>query len=173
MRNRNEKTTIMKYYTSILLFVLCFFNNVHAIDKQTILFPEVKLLKMDSTHLLTNSNLEANYNTIFINFSPTCEHCQQTIKSILNNISKFKETQFVLSSFEEFASIRKFYFDYFLDNYKNVHIGQEIDYNLTKQIKYASFPSLVIFDKNNNWVKTIGRETNAKTLLQILKIKAD
>ncbi|MFN8237058.1 MAG: hypothetical protein U0T77_02720 [Chitinophagales bacterium] len=63
-------------------------------QKKPIVFPTFSLLKMDSTSYLTNADLAENKNTIFINFSPTCEHCQRTINSILVNISKFEETQF-------------------------------------------------------------------------------
>ena len=137
-------------------------------QKKPVVFPTFFLLKMDSISFLTNADLAENKNTIFINFSPTCEHCQRTINSILVNISKFEDTQFVLSSFEEFSTIRRFYFNYFLNSFSNVFIGQELNYSLTNQIRYSSFPCLVIFDKNKTWKKTIPGEVNAKELLKIL-----
>ncbi len=137
-------------------------------QKKPVVFPTFSLLKMDSTSYLTNADLAENKNTIFINFSPTCEHCQRTINSILVNISKFEETQFVLSSFEDFSTIRKFYFNYFLNSFTNVFIGQELNYSLTSQIRYSSFPCLVIFDKTKTWKKTIPGEVSAKDLLKIL-----
>ena len=126
---------------------------------------------MDSASYLTNKDLKDSVNTVFINFSPTCDHCERTIKSILENISKFSETQFVLSSFEDFAAIRKFYFDNGLHAFTSVFIGQEIDYSLTKQIKYSSFPCLILFDKNRKYLKKIDEESNAKAILKALNIK--
>ena len=93
------------------------------------------------------------------------------IKSILENISKFTETQFVLSSFEDFAAIRKFYFDNGLNSFTTVFIGQETDYSLTKQIKYSSFPCLIFFDKYKKYLKKIDEESNAKEILKTLKLK--
>jgi hypothetical protein len=159
--------------------ILCFtflallLATAYAGESNDIKYPELQLLKMDSMSYLQNADLNDNYNTVFINFSPACDHCRNTIQSILSNLSKFSETQFVLTSYEEFASIRKFYFENFLDGYKHIHIGQETDFSLTRQIHYASFPSLVIFDKHKTWIKTINGESNAKSLLKILKIKSD
>ena len=141
-------------------------------EDKNLLFPTFKLLKMDSSTYLTNQDIADNKNTIFINFSPTCDHCERTIKSILDNITKFSETQFILTSFESFSSIRKFYFDYSLHTYSSVYIVQESDYSLTKQIQYSSFPCLIIFDKQQKFIKKIDEERNAKTLLKVLNIKS-
>ena len=141
-------------------------------EDKNLLFPTFKLLKMDSSTYLTNQDIADNKNTIFINFSPTCDHCERTIKSILDNITKFSETQFILTSFESFSSIRKFYFDYSLHTYSSVYIVQESDYSLTKQIQYSSFPCLIIFDKQQKFIKKIEEESNAKTLLKVLNIKS-
>ena len=140
-------------------------------EDKNLLFPTFKLLKMDSSTYLTNQDIASNKNTIFINFSPTCDHCERTIKSILDNITKFSETQFILTSFESFSSIRKFYFDYSLHTYSSVFIVQETDYSLTKQIQYSSFPCLILFDKQQKFIKKIEEESNAKTLLKVLNIK--
>ena len=141
-------------------------------EDKNLLFPTFKLLKMDSSTYLTNQDIADNKNTIFINFSPTCDHCERTIKSILDNITKFSETQFILTSFESFSSIRKFYFDYSLHTYSSVYIVQESDYSLTKQIQYSSFPCLILFDKQQKFIKKIEEESNAKTLLKVLNIKS-
>ncbi len=142
-----------------------------AKDNQPILFPNFSLLKMDSTTYLTNKDLKDSMNTIFINFSPNCDHCQRTIKSILDNIQQIKNTQFVLGSFEDFGEIRKFYFDYGIYNYANIYLAQEIDFTLSRQIQYSSFPCLVVFDDHKNWVKKIAQESNVKSILKLLKIK--
>jgi thiol-disulfide isomerase/thioredoxin len=160
-----NKITILTW----LLFSLIL--DIKAEDKN-LLFPTFKLLKMDSSSYLTNQDIASNKNTIFINFSPTCDHCERTIKSILDNITKFSETQFILTSFESFSSIRKFYFDYSLHTYSSVYIVQESDYSLTKQIQYSSFPCLIIFDKQQKFIKKIDEESNAKTLLKVLNIKS-
>jgi hypothetical protein len=159
-----NKITILTW----LLFSLIL--DIKAEDKN-LLFPTFKLLKMDSSTYLTNQDIASNKNTIFINFSPTCDHCERTIKSILDNITKFSETQFILTSFESFSSIRKFYFDYSLHTYSSVFIVQETDYSLTKQIQYSSFPCLILFDKQQKFIKKIEEESNAKTLLKVLNIK--
>lgn len=155
----------------ILLFTVLFFQNIILAKDNSIKFPVFTLLKMDSISTLSNTDISLQKNTIFINFSPTCDHCERTIKSILENINKFTETQIILSSFEDFGLIRKFYFDNGLSSFTNVFVGQEIDYNLTKQIKYSSFPCIIIFDKNQQFIKKIDEETNAKYLLKVLHIK--
>lgn len=160
----------MKKATALILILILARTYSFAGDN-SIFFPTFSLLKMDSTSYLTEKDLKDSVSTVFINFSPTCDHCERTIKSILENISKFTETQFVLSSFEDFAAIRKFYFDNGLNSFTTVFIGQETDYSLTKQIKYSSFPCLILFDKNKKYLKKIDQESSAKELLKAFKIK--
>ena len=161
----------MKKLILVLFIGICSIHFSIAKDKN-ITFPIFSLLKMDSTSYLTNIDLSNGKNTVFINFSPTCDHCERTIKSILSNISKFTSTQFILTSFEDFTSIRKFYFENGIGSFTNVFVVQETDYSLTRQLKYSSFPCLVLFDKEKNYLKTIDEETNAKALLKALKIKS-
>ncbi|MCC6583240.1 MAG: hypothetical protein IT271_06025 [Chitinophagales bacterium] len=160
----------MSKHITIIVFLFCCITQSNAADNK-INFPTFSLLKVDSSNYLTNKDLKDSVNTVFINFSPTCDHCERTIKSILSNITKFTETQFVLSSFEDFASIRKFYFDNGLNSFTNVFIGQETDYSLTSQIKYTSFPCLIFFDKDKKYIKKIEQESNAKEILKALNIK--
>lgn len=155
----------------LFLFISIFFVNFSIAKDKNILFPIFSLLKMDSTSYLTNKDLSGEKSSVFINFSPSCDHCERTIKSILSNISKFTTTQFVLTSFEDFDAIRKFYFENGLSSFTNVFVVQDTDYSLTRQLKYSSFPCLVLFDKQKNYIKTIDEETNAKTLIKALKIK--
>ncbi len=155
----------------LFLFISIFFVNFSIAKDKNILFPIFSLLKMDSTSYLTNKDLSGEKSSVFINFSPTCDHCERTIKNILSNISKFTTTQFVLTSFEDFDAIRKFYFENGLSSFTNVFVVQDTDYSLTRQLKYSSFPCLVLFDKQKNYIKTIDEETNAKTLIKALKIK--
>lgn len=143
-----------------------------AKENKTIPFPTFSLLKMDSVSYLTNATIKDSVNTVFINFSPTCDHCQRTIRSILDNIKFFKNTQFILSSFDEFPLVQKFYFEYALNAYPTVFIGQEYDFTLTKQLQFSSFPCLIIYDANKKRIKKIEQETNAKTLLKVLKLKS-
>jgi len=160
-----------KVFTISFLFCI-YIHASFAQEKAVIIFPELNILKMDSVNYITNKDLKDSMNTVFVNFSPTCDHCERTIKSILQNIQKFRQTQFILTSFESLSSIRKFYFDNGLNSFADVFVGQEIDYSLTKQIKYSSFPCLVFFDQSKHYIKTIDEETNAKEILKVLKIKS-
>ena len=99
--------------TFLLLALISIVSISYAEKKASIPFPTFRLLKLDSVGHITNKDLSENKNTVFIHFSPTCDHCQRTIKSIVDNMAKFKNTQFVLESYEDFSVIRKFYFDYF------------------------------------------------------------
>ena len=162
----------MKQLFSVLIPLFIFVNTVFSQENKTIPFPDFSILKMDSTSFYTNKELKDSLNTVFINFSPNCDHCERTIKSILQNLQKITNTQFVLTSFENFSSILKFYTDNKIETYSNIYMGQEIDFNLTKQIKYSSFPCLVFFDMNKKYIKTIKEESNAKAVLKALKINS-
>lgn len=142
-----------------------------AEDTTSISYPYFRLLKMDSVHYLTQKDLPAHKNTVFINFSPTCEHCQRTIGDILKNIEKFKETQFVLSSFEVFNAIKQFHTDYKLEKYPTIFIGQEQNFELTRKLNYSSFPCSILFDQNNKYILKIEGEAKSKEYLRLLKLK--
>jgi thioredoxin-related protein len=155
----------------VSLFVFLFIYFALPAQKSALPFPKFSLLKMDSSSYLTDKDLKMNTNTVFINFSPTCDHCERTIKSILENIEKFRDTQFVLSSFEDFSAIRKFYLENMLNSYANIFIGQERNHELTSQVQYTSFPCAVFYDKKNRWIGKLEGERKAREYLKLLKIK--
>lgn len=160
----------MKRLFAFLTPVFIFTNTVFSQENNIIPFPIYRILKMDSSTFYSNKDLNDSLNTVFINFSPDCDHCERTIKNILQNRQKITNTQFVLTSFEDFNSIYKFYTENKINTFSNIYLGQEIDFTLTRQIKYSSFPCLVLFDKNKKHIKTINEESNAKAVLKALKI---
>lgn len=159
-------------YLLILAFALsaAVLRAEEPVAAATIPFPEIKLMQLDSVQQYDNSILKKDYRTVFINFSPTCDHCQRTIESILKNIARFPQTQFVLTSFDSMEAIRTFYFNYNLSAYTNVYVGQEIAYSMTKQLKYAGFPSVVLFDQSGKWLHSVHEVTNAKNILKQYKL---
>jgi thiol-disulfide isomerase/thioredoxin len=162
----------LKLIFKVLLSFFIFVNSVFSQENNTVSFPDFSILKMDSSSFFTHKDLKDSLNTVFINFSPNCDHCERTIKSILQNHQKITNTQFILTSFEDFSSILKFYTENKIETYSNIYMGQEIDFTLTRQIKYSSFPCLVFFDKHKKYIKTIKEESNAKAVLKALKINS-
>lgn len=116
----------MKRLFAFLTPVFIFTNTVFSQENNIIPFPIYRILKMDSSTFYSNKDLNDSLNTVFINFSPDCDHCERTIKNILQNRQKITNTQFVLTSFEDFNSIYKFYTENKINTFSNIYLGQEL-----------------------------------------------
>src|SRR5437762_69933 len=60
-----------------------------------------------------------------IYFSPTCEHCQEFTRNLLQKISSFGNTQILFISYLPLADIEKFEKDFSLNKYPSIKVGTE------------------------------------------------
>lgn len=114
---------------------------------QNLLLPDFKILLPDGKTNFYTDNLSKKKNTIIINFSPECEHCQLQIEEIIKHIDQFKETQIVMATSLPFEKMKLFYDGYQVEKYPNIIMGQDVLFFFSKYYKNHYLPGVAVYNK--------------------------
>lgn len=85
---------------------------------------------------------------MLIYFSPTCEHCQEFTRDLLQKISSFNNTQILFVSYLPLADLEKFEKDFSLNKYPSIQAGTEgYAFILRRFYNIINFPFIALYDK--------------------------
>lgn len=154
----------MKKY--ILFFLIVSISNFqHAIAQPTADttapylkhkgMPNFSMLLHDSSAIISHQQLKEKPLLALIYFIPTCEHCQDKAKQLVEKMDSLQNIYFVWvgpkhSSLEE---VHEFATKYKLDNIANVKIGREIQYFLPTFYRMQTTPYTAIYKNNELFVE--------------------
>lgn len=113
--------------------------------------PQFAIYKASDSTVFTREDLSKKKPTVFIIFSPDCEHCQHETEALIANIDKFKNAQIVMVEYLSHEQMVKFYNDYKIVNYPNIIMGRDTKYYLPVFFKVVSLPSIYVYDKNGKF----------------------
>jgi thiol-disulfide isomerase/thioredoxin len=111
--------------------------------------PQFTIYKAPDSTEFTRENLKKKP-TIFIIFSPDCEHCQRETKDLLTNIDKFKKTQIVMVTYLPYEEMMQFYKDYKIANYPMITMGRDTKFFFPVFYSVGNFPSIFVYDKDGD-----------------------
>lgn len=113
--------------------------------------PQFTIYKAADSSIFTRANLAKRKPTIFIIFSPDCEHCQHETEALIANIDKFKRAQIVMVEYLAFEEMVKFYKNYQIEKYPNIIMGRDAKFYLPLFFKVESLPAIYVYDKKGNF----------------------
>ena len=113
--------------------------------------PQFTIYKASDSTTFTREDLQKRKQTIFIIFSPDCEHCQHETEALIANIDKFKDVQIVMVDYLPFEDMKKFYVNYKIENYPNIIMGRDAKFFLPIFFKVESLPAIYVYDKKGNF----------------------
>lgn len=113
--------------------------------------PQFTIYKASDSTKFTREDLEKRKPTVFIIFSPDCEHCQHETEALIANIDKFKHAQIVMVEYLSHEQMVKFYKDYKIENYPNIIMGRDPKYFLPLFFKVESLPAIYVYDKKGKF----------------------
>ncbi len=113
--------------------------------------PQFSIYKASDSTVFTRDNLQKRKPTVFIIFSPDCEHCQHETESLIANIDKFKDAQIVMVEYLSFEEMVKFYKIYKIENYTNIIMGRDAKFYLPMFFKIESLPAIYVYDKKGKF----------------------
>ena len=118
--------------------------------------------------LYSNNNLQPNTPTVFVYFNSDCEFCNEEAQMIQDNIQKFANCQLVFISFEKPEIIKDFANKYKLYNHDNIHFLLDSKATFATTFDLKSLPCLVLYNKNQQLIEKIKRQTKVSTLVKKL-----
>ena len=113
--------------------------------------PQFTIYKASDSTTFTRDDLQKRKQTIFIIFSPDCEHCQHETEALIANIDKFKDVQIVMVEYLAYEEMKKFYINYKIENYPNITMGRDAKFFLPIFFKVESLPAIYVYDKKGNF----------------------
>ena len=116
--------------------------------------PTFKLINIADSSVFTKNNLKKKKSTVIIIFSPTCENCVEEIKELKEKIGLFKKSQIVMVSPLEYNYLRTFYDENKIADYPTITMGRDPSYFLGTFYKVRSLPSIFVYNKKGNLVKS-------------------
>lgn len=129
--------------------------------------PPISLLQADSS-ILTKAQLKKDP-VIVMFFSPSCDHCQHQIKDMLKRMDEFKQTQFVLATYQPFEEMVQFIKEYEIARYPNIKVGRDTKFTLPPFYHIQSLPYLALYNKKGNLVNTWQGNVEVDVLLKALQ----
>ena len=115
-------------------------------------YPPVQLLLPDSVSMYRKADLPKKMPVMVMVFNPGCGHCQIATESLLKNIDKFKNIQIIMATSAQFAEMLAFREKYKLDQYKNIVITQDPNFNLISFYMLHSLPFYAFYDKKKQLI---------------------
>lgn len=144
----------LPYFKSGLLPLLiisgffCFGLTLSACrHKHTPDMPLFEILLKDSTTVVTSSQIPSGKPIILIFFSPDCSDCQEETKSLLKNITYFKNVLIYFITDDPLDRMKVFNSYYKLTQYPNITVGRDYNFDLTRNFKIKRTPYIFIYDK--------------------------
>ena len=131
--------------------------------------PAFKILSIDSSTCIDTKVLNPDYPTIFMYFSPDCEHCQKETTEIIAHQDELRHTKIFLLSTDSLYIIKKFSQYYRLDTIKNIFVGQDFEYSFYKQYLPSETPYLAIYNKKQKLVKIYGGQTDISSIINSIR----
>lgn len=127
--------------------------------------PSFTIYKAPDSTAFSRNNLHANKNTIFIVFSPDCEHCQHETQMLTQNINRFKNTQFVMVTYLPYDEMMKFYHVFKIANYPQITMGRDTKFFFPPFFHVRNLPSIFIYDKKGKFKKSFEGDVKPDSIL--------
>ncbi len=130
--------------------------------------PTFTVFKAPDSTAFSRDDLEKKKNTIFIIFSPDCEHCQHETEMLTQNLDKFKNTQIVMITYLPYSEMIKFYHIYKIASYPQITMARDTRFFFPEFFHVRNLPSIFVYDKEGKFKKSFEGDVKPETILAAL-----
>ena len=130
--------------------------------------PQFTVYKAPDSTVFSRENLQKRKSTVFIIFSPDCEHCQHETELLLQNIKKFKNTQILMITYLPYEEMIKFYKTYKIANYPQITMARDTKFFFPVFFKVRNLPSIFVYDKKGDLKKSFEGSVKIEDIIQEL-----
>jgi len=146
----------------ILLLVSCIYKRKPEI-------PPINLLMLDSVSTFNLDKIPDGKPSVFIFFSPDCEHCQRETSGILNKMDSLSNLNLYFITIDPIERLRAFNKVYDLSKYPNIILGQDYSISFPRYFKRVTIPCTIIFDQDRILRARLNGETTASQIVEITR----
>jgi len=131
--------------------------------------PAFKLISGDSTRFLNSADLPSGHPTLLMYFSPSCDHCQRQVKSILSHLQQISDVQIYLVTDDSFKEIKAFSEELRLDTAENIMVTKDLSYSFFAAYKPTDVPYIAIYDAKKQLKKIYSGETEIDFIINTVR----
>lgn len=154
----------MKKYILFLLigFVFNLYNAIAQPSSDTTApyfkqkgIPKISVLLYDSSTVITKSSIANKHLIALTYFSPTCDHCKEHAKQLLDKIDSTPNIFYIWvgPSHSSLAEIKEFAINFQLTNKPNLIVGKETEYFLPTFFRMETTPYCVVYKNEELFVE--------------------
>lgn len=145
-----------QFFISVIILLAANFSFAQTDSTQPVYLrfptlPQFTIYKAADSTAFTREDLQKKKPTVFIIFSPDCEHCQHETEALLANIDKFKNAQIVMVDYLPHQEMVAFYKNYKIANYPEITMGRDPKFNLPVFFHIESLPAIYVYDKKGRF----------------------
>ena len=164
-----KKITLLIAFISVTIFV-CAQNNLQVNNNIKIEnIPAFNIHTIPDSSNYSNNNVKKNKPFIIMFFSPDCEHCQNELKELSKNKSKFKNIPILMLSPANYAEIKKFYKDYAVSKMPNIIVAHDDNYAMSKLYQLKTFPTMFVYNRTGKLAKIFVSNVSIPDILKAVK----
>ncbi len=115
--------------------------------------PEFLTYKAPDSTVFIKKDLHKDTPVLLMIFSPDCGHCQNVATEILQNISHFKGTQILMTTWLPYSDMMSFYKTYKIADYPEVTMTWDSKYFFLPYFHVQTFPKLIVYNKKGKYLK--------------------
>lgn len=116
--------------------------------------PQFTIFKASDSSAFTKNDLKKKKSTVFIIFSPDCEHCQRETDSLIAHIKLFRNAQIIMTTYLAHDMMVKFYHQYKIASHPEITMGRDAKFFFPVFFKVASLPAIYVYDKKGKFKKS-------------------
>ena len=146
-RKISQMKSILLLFLSISMALVSFSQvDTLPVFKRFPYIPEFTIYKAPDSTAFTRENLKRKP-SVFIIFSPDCEHCQRETQDLISNIDKFKKMQILMITYLPYEEMIKFFREYKIAKYPIISMGRDAKFFFPIFFKVRNFTSIFVYDK--------------------------
>ncbi|MEO6639120.1 MAG: redoxin domain-containing protein [Ginsengibacter sp.] len=130
--------------------------------------PQFTVYKAPDSTAFSRDDLKKKTETLFMVFSPDCEHCQLETEEMLANIHKFKNIQIVMITYLPYEEMIAFYKKYNIALYPQITMARDTKFFFPVYFKVRNLPSIFLYDKKGNFTKAFEGSVKIDSLVAAL-----
>ena len=145
----------------IQMFVICsllvlkkHLDNDHKprVEKTEVKLPGFKFYNLDSS-TFSNNDIKKDKNVYLLYFDPDCDYCENEVSLILQNITKFSNTEILMISSGNLNSLKAMYSKFQISKLGSVHILWDKEGQFQNLFGKSIIPSSLIYGPNHILLK--------------------
>ena len=131
--------------------------------------PEFNLLLVDSLTKLSSADIPTGKPIIIMAFSPSCPHCQDETRDLLQYMNNFKNVHLYLLTPYPFRQMKAFYKKLGLEKYSNdITIGIDKGNSFLSHFDTRLVPYTAIYNPKKRLIETFPGKTDIKTITRLV-----